>query len=134
MQAFMVRLTGDLVLGIFPTKDKAESCIKSRFPHAKQDLEGDYFLGDKTYAYIDDFFVEPGFFDKPEQPCTATVSRLKAGPKQFENERIEVTCTGETVQAAIAKARLELAIAFGEKPSRAELKKIRDQIDAELSA
>ena len=55
---------------------------------------------------------------------TVTVSRLKAGPKQFENERIEVEVdvpVGRTASEAIQAARQFLKVQFGEAPSAADL-------------
>jgi len=49
-----------------------------------------------------------------------TVSRLKAGPRQYENERIEVTLDvppGKTAEDAVAKGRAFIAKQFGETPN-----------------
>ena len=55
---------------------------------------------------------------------TVKVSRLKAGPKQFENERIEVEVevpAGRTASEAIQASRQFLKEKFGEAPSAADL-------------
>jgi hypothetical protein len=49
-----------------------------------------------------------------------TVSRLKAGPKQYENERLEVRVavpSGKTAAEAVAHGRAFIAKQFGETPS-----------------
>jgi hypothetical protein len=59
---------------------------------------------------------------------SVTVARLKAGPKQYENERIEVTLavpSGRTAEEAVAKGRAFIAKQFGETPSEEEISKAR---------
>lgn len=69
---------------------------------------------------------------------SVTVSRLKAGPKQFENERIEVTLAvppGKTAAEAVAKGRAFIAKQFGETPKDHEVAQARAVIAAaELQA
>lgn len=69
---------------------------------------------------------------------SVTVSRLKAGPKQYENERIEVTLAigkGKTAEQAVAKGRAFIAKQFGETPKDEEIAKARAIIEAaELDA
>jgi len=66
------------------------------------------------------------------------VSRLKAGPKQYENERLEVRLAigkGKTAQEAVAVGRAFLAKQFGETPSETEIAKAKAVIAAaELQA
>jgi len=66
------------------------------------------------------------------------VSRLKAGPKQYENERLEVRLAvpkGKTAGEAIAKGRAFLAKQFGETPKDSEVAAARAVIAAaELQA
>lgn len=64
---------------------------------------------------------------------SVTVSRLKAGPKQYENERIEVTLavpSGKTAEDAVAKGRAFIARQFGETPKEEEVAKARAIIAA----
>lgn len=66
------------------------------------------------------------------------VSRLKAGPKQYENERIEVRLAvpkGKTAAEAVAKGRAFIAKQFGETPKETEVAHARAIIAAaELQA
>lgn len=57
-----------------------------------------------------------------------TVSRLKAGPKQYENERIEVTLDvpgDRTASEAVAVGRAFIAKQFGETPKDEEVAQAR---------
>lgn len=66
------------------------------------------------------------------QATTVTVSRLKAGPRQYENERLEVTVQvpeGQSAEDAVKAARGFIAEQFGEKPSKRTRDTIRKQLD-----
>lgn len=65
---------------------------------------------------------------KKIRATSVTVARLKAGPKQYENERIEVTLAvpdGKTAQEAVDKGRAFIAKQFGETPKEAEVAQAR---------
>jgi hypothetical protein len=70
---------------------------------------------------------------KDIKATSVTVSRLKAGPKQYENERIEVTLdvpVGRTAAEAVAVGRAFIAKQFGETPKDDEVAKARAVIAA----
>jgi hypothetical protein len=61
------------------------------------------------------------------------VARLKQGPKQYENERIEVRLAvpvGKTAEEAVAKGRAFIAKQFGETPSEEAVAQARAVIAA----
>lgn len=130
MKAYVAQTANDgkdKILGIYGTRAECETKIKDVYPDAVKDKEGDFIRDCGTIIFIEEYEAPDNLFPAH----TVTVSRLKT-LKQFENERIEVTMTAPTVQEAITKARYEIAVAFGEKPSKEQLKTARDQIDTIL--